>query len=385
MIEGVEDTVVALGSPVRAPAGSGHPVGEAVARPDVAESGRPARSSPPCPRAMSNVEPALRRSWLPVARSADVGPVAARTWLLGQPLVMARISGAPVVLEDRCPHRLAPLSAGEVVDGALTCAYHGWRFDPSGRCIDIPSQPPGAPLPPKARCGRPFAITERYGLIFVAMEEPVVDLPHIEAFADPHRARVDLSPFTGRYGAAQLIDNQLDVSHFSFVHRATFGSPGARRCVPGGVEREPFGFSFSMSVPILANNDPKALAGARPVDQARDMNYRYLAPFFVKIELVYPVMGGSSVILFFVQPEAIDRSTMYVTLLLEQPGGFTEQELADRVAFEYRVVGEDLALQERFDDLSMPLDPTVECHVRADRPSLEYRRILSELVRSGQG
>jgi hypothetical protein len=74
---------------------------------------------------------------------------------------------------------------------------------------------------------------------------------------------------------------------------------------------------------------------------------------------------------------------MYVTLLFEQPGGFTAEELADRVAFEYRVVAEDLALQERFDQLSLPLDLTAECHVRADRPALEYRRVLGQLVKTG--
>ena len=90
------------------------------------------------------------------------------------------------------------------------------------------------------------------------------------------------------------------------------------------------------------------------------MRYRYRAPFFVELELEYPVMGGSNVILFFVQPETADRATMYVTMLFEQPGGFSEDELAARVAFEYRVVGEDLALQERFDELALPLDPTAE-------------------------
>ena len=275
---------------------------------------------------LSNIEPALRRTWLPVARSDAVGGTPARTWLLGEPLVLVRVADEVVVLEDRCPHRFAPLSAGKVVDGMLECAYHGWRYDSSGRCAAIPSLAEGASVPRKARCGRPYAVTERYGLVFVALGEPLVELPEIPAFSEENRVRVDLTPFTGRYGAAQLIDNQLDVSHFAFLHRS---------------------------------------------------------PFFVELELEYPVMGGSNVILFFVQPETADRATMYVTMLFEQPGGFSEDELAARVAFEYRVVGEDLALQERFDELALPLDPTVECHVRADRPALEYRRLLADLVRAG--
>jgi vanillate O-demethylase monooxygenase subunit len=138
-----------------------------------------------------------------------------------------------------------------------------------------------------------------------------------------------------------------------------------------------------MPVAIRATNDPGVAAGTRPIDQERWMHYRYQAPFFVELRLDYPVMGGSNVILFFVQPETAERATMYVTLLFEQPGGFTAEELADRVAFEYRVVAEDLALQERFDQLSLPLDLTAECHVRADRPALEYRRVLGQLVKTG--
>jgi hypothetical protein len=149
------------------------------------------------------------------------------------------------------------------------------------------------------------------------------------------------------------------------------------------LKRESWGFSFSMSVPIRATNDPGVATGARPVEQERMMRYRFRAPFFVELELEYPVMGGSNVILFFVQPETAERATMYITMLFEQPGGFSEDELAARVAFEYRVVGEDLALQERFDELALPLDPTAECHVRADRPALEYRRLLADLVRAG--
>ncbi len=331
-------------------------------------------------RALSNVDPALRRSWLPVSRAATVGTNPTKAWLLGEPFVVVRIDGEVVVLEDRCPHRSAPLSSGAVVGSALECAYHGWRFDGAGRCVEIPSLGATGPFPPRARCGAPYAVVERYGLVFVALEEPLVELPDIGAFGEESRVRVDLDPFSGRYGAAQLIDNQLDVAHFAYLHRDTFGSPDGRAAPSSEIVRQPWGFEARTTVPISARNDPAVASGDHPVEQDRTMTYRYLAPFFVELELAYPVMGGSNVIVFFVQPETAERSTMYVTLLLEQPGGFTPDELADRVAFEYRVVGEDLALQERFDDLAMPLDVTTECHVRADRASLELRRVLAQIV-----
>ena len=77
--------------------------------------------------------------WHPVAASATVaaGPVAAR--LLERDLVLWR--GPDGVIEawaDRCPHRGTRLSLGRIVEGRLECAYHGWRFDGSGRCRVVP-------------------------------------------------------------------------------------------------------------------------------------------------------------------------------------------------------------------------------------------------------
>jgi hypothetical protein len=63
-----------------------------------------------------------------------------------------------------------------------------------------------------------------------------------------------------------------------------------------------------------------------------------------------------------------------------QPGGFTDAQLADRIAFEERVIAEDLSFQGRFDHLGLPLAVAAECHVRSDRAGLEYRRLLRELV-----
>jgi vanillate O-demethylase monooxygenase subunit len=350
----------------------------------LAPTGQTHRGPHPVPPAFSNLDPALTRTWLPVARSEEVTDAPVGVWLLGRPLVVARLGTEVVALHDRCPHRGSPLSAGAIVGETIACAYHGWRFDGRGRCVEVPSQDPQTPVPPKAHCGLPLAAVERYGLVFVCLGSPLVDLPDIPALADPDRSTVHLTPFSGRYGAAQLIDNQLDVTHFAFLHRETFGSPDARRSLPGTVEGEPWGFSFSMSLPILANNDPAVAAGLRPLDQHRTMRYRYRAPFFVELELTYPVMGGSNVIVFFVQPETIDRATLYVICSFEQPGGFTTEELDQRIAFEYRVITEDLALQERFGDLALPLDPRAECHVRADRPGLEYRRMLAQLVTASQ-
>jgi phenylpropionate dioxygenase-like ring-hydroxylating dioxygenase large terminal subunit len=329
---------------------------------------------------VSNTSPELARWWHPVARAGDLGPDPLRIDLLGTSWVLARTHDGLMALIDRCPHRRAPLSAGTVRGGELVCAYHGWRFGADGQCRLIPALDPDARLPGSARAVAPWGVTERYGLIWVAPEEPdspIIDLPEWD---DPTRSRIDMEVFSGPYGAALLIDNQLDMAHFPFVHAATFGSTEGQVVPHTDLERTRWGFTATAQIPITATNDPAARRGERPLIQYRDMVYRYHAPYSLELRLDYPIMGGSTLIYFFAQPQTDDRCSMYVTLSFHQPGGFEDGELAGRLKFEYQVLGEDLDLQAKFRDLRLPLDAGHETHTRADKPSIEYRRILREAL-----
>jgi phenylpropionate dioxygenase-like ring-hydroxylating dioxygenase large terminal subunit len=124
-------------------------------------------------------QPGLRDHWYVVAEAAELGdhPLAVR--LLGEDLVVWRSTdGSIVAAPDRCPHREAPLTLGKIEDGRLVCAYHGWTFGDSGRCVAVPSAAPGVPVPPKAHLPAVCA-AERYGLIWVCLGTPQRDVPRI--------------------------------------------------------------------------------------------------------------------------------------------------------------------------------------------------------------
>jgi phenylpropionate dioxygenase-like ring-hydroxylating dioxygenase large terminal subunit len=89
-------------------------------------------------------------TWQAVTTSDQVTDQPMQVWLAGRPWVLVRLAGRLVGFADRCPHRLAPLSAGRSVGDALECGYHGWRFGPSGEAVSIPSLGGGARLPPRA-------------------------------------------------------------------------------------------------------------------------------------------------------------------------------------------------------------------------------------------
>ena len=86
--------------------------------------------------------------------------------ILGQPIVIYRsASGRVTALEDRCVHRLAPLSLGRCEGERLRCMYHGLLFDPDGSVVEIPGQDK---IPPQARV-RSYPIVERHSWIWIWM------------------------------------------------------------------------------------------------------------------------------------------------------------------------------------------------------------------------
>jgi phenylpropionate dioxygenase-like ring-hydroxylating dioxygenase large terminal subunit len=117
--------------------------------------------------------------WFPVAPASRVGttplPVGAggRAWVV----VRLRPGGEVSAFPARCPHRLVPLAAATVVEGRLQCPYHGWRFDPEGRCVDLPSLGPDGTAPPRADLAVPWAVEERHGWVWLAPERTAVAVP----------------------------------------------------------------------------------------------------------------------------------------------------------------------------------------------------------------
>lgn len=111
--------------------------------------------------------------WWAVARSEEVtGAKPINVDLGNQPIVLWRDADNVVrALEDRCPHRRAPLSLGCILkSGAIQCGYHGWTYDGStGRLIDIPNLKGEQKYPPLYRAAA-FAVSEQAGFVRVCLD-----------------------------------------------------------------------------------------------------------------------------------------------------------------------------------------------------------------------
>ncbi len=174
------------------------------------------------------------------SHSLPAGTVVARQ-ILDEPIALYRSeSGRLVAMEDRCPHRLAPLSLGRVKGERLECLYHGLTLDPAGHCVGAPGSDK---IPPNANA-RTFPVTERDGWIWIWPGAPAVAdealIPRGFDLADPR--------FTMRYGEIhyaadyQLVnDNLCDLSHLDFVHETTLGGATAGGWSEKPPEVNPFG------------------------------------------------------------------------------------------------------------------------------------------------
>jgi len=333
---------------------------------------------------LHNTHPAMRRCWHPVARANEVSSQPTRVLLLGQPLVLYRSKGEAVCFADRCPHRRTPLSIGSCDGEILQCAYHGWRFGGDGRCIEIPALGPDAAVPSQARLSPVAAVAERSGMVFVALEPPIAPLGLIVESEDPSFEVGELAPMRARASIGLLADNFLDMAHFPFVHRGTFGSDEAAEVPRYEVERDGWSFTARREHPFANREDPGVAAGIRPLLQSRRLTYRLDAPFHLQLRIDFVEAGGTNVIGFFLQPETDDSCRIYTTLWRNDLGGDPDA-MAAAVKFEVEVLQEDLRIQESFDELLLPLDPTMELHTRSDRSTLELRRLIADVVAEAAG
>lgn len=167
---------------------------------------------------MSNI---LRNHWYLAAWSEELSnkPVGRR--ICDIPMVLFRDpDGTAAVLRDRCPHRFAPLSQGEVNSQGIVCPYHGLVFDGSGACVHNPF----GPAPAAAKVAS-FPLVERDGCVW---------LWHGDADRVDYDAVPDYSDFlTGEKDGAIWqrvtlegpliigVENLMDLTHSSFLHVPT--------------------------------------------------------------------------------------------------------------------------------------------------------------------
>lgn len=170
----------------------------------------------------------LQNAWYVAAHSQEVTETPLARTLLERRLVLVRLqSGEPAALEDRCPHRFAPLSRGKISGETLSCGYHGLGFDRSGQCVANPH----GPIPRAARV-RAYPVMERYGFLWFWPGDPAQadpsKLPDFAYLEDAERFSVVRGYLDVKANYLLVVDNLLDLTHVPFLH-PHFGIGGVSR------------------------------------------------------------------------------------------------------------------------------------------------------------
>jgi 5,5'-dehydrodivanillate O-demethylase oxygenase subunit len=160
----------------------------------------------------------MRRFWHPVAASAELGTEPKEVQLLGERLVLFRSEhGALGLVAQRCPHRGASLACAMIDGDGIRCAYHGWKFDRRGACVDTPAEPSSSRLKERITIAG-YPVEEMGGLIWAYPgPSPAPLLPRYE-----HIVRDDWSRDVGisrlPCNWLQVAENTLDPLHLEHLH-----------------------------------------------------------------------------------------------------------------------------------------------------------------------
>jgi phthalate 4,5-dioxygenase oxygenase subunit len=163
----------------------------------------------------------MREYWIPALMSSELPRNGAplRLMLLGEKLIAFRDSAGRVgVMDHRCPHRCASLFLGRNEEGGIRCIYHGWKFDVSGTCLDMPNVPPDQDFKHKVKA-KAYRAVERAGMVWVYMGSRT-QAPPLPAFEilDVADDEVGVSLIQRDCNYLQALEGDIDTSHFGFLH-----------------------------------------------------------------------------------------------------------------------------------------------------------------------
>lgn len=321
----------------------------------------------------------LARHWYPVALVRDLGARPQPAKLLDEPLVVYRAGTQVVVARDICPHRGVPLSMGSQAEDGVVCAYHGLKFGADGRCRHVPAHP-DQQIPSRLRL-KVYPSVERYGLIWTCLLAPadistaeaeaaICPMPHWEdpGFQQIVCPTIDIFGFAGRQ-----MEGFLDVAHFAFVHTATFGD--ANNTVVPDYTPVAHAHGFEVKYRSTVGNYPIGVTdrGRPGFEWLRHFNAHL--PFTATLEVHFPD-EARLVIMNAASPVSARVTRLFAPIARNFDTDLPVQDVYD---FNRRVFEEDKAIVEAQRPECLPLDPSLEAHIPADRSSLAYRKGLRSL------
>jgi phenylpropionate dioxygenase-like ring-hydroxylating dioxygenase large terminal subunit len=314
--------------------------------------------------------PSLSNYWHPIALAEEVVEQPRQFTLLGEQIVAFRDSGGIAAFKDLCIHRGTALSLGTITDGRLTCAYHGWEYDRTGACVHIPALPPGSSIPRKARA-IVYQAREAYGLVWVAMADPVADIPGWPAgeWDDP-RFRTVQWKLKWNANAGRTVENFMDFSHFAFVHEGLLGTKD-RTVVP----EHQITYTDLGVVYWLEQEEPPGPHSK--VGEIVRWEYTLYSPFTIHLMKITPD-GNRTLISMMTAPVRPNESDLYMFVLRNYDMDGPDKPYQE---FSDVIMEQDRRIVESQRPELIPTDLKDELHLKVpDASGIAYRKLLGQIA-----
>lgn len=320
--------------------------------------------------------------WFPIALSERVRATPRREKFFGIPIVLGRTrDGCAFAMEDRCPHRGVPLSAGKLKPAGLECAYHGWTFGGDGRCVRMPGAPGCQPL---ADVRVPaLNVREHGGILWVSQSANTLLPDRVTAMNPKDRRFLWQSVWRGPI--VDVLENFLDPLHTHLIHPGLVRKPDARAPVTATLRVAGDGFHVD-----YVGNEVQSGWLFKLFESRRVLERAHLSSLSVaQLEYRY-ASGWSACISIHCAPET--ESTTHVFATLHVQGRFAPGWLVRLVVWPFlrRVARQDKAVLEmqqaaRPDfpnrrEIVSPLDitrPYIEAAWANDSASLPAERVVT--------
>ena len=233
----------------------------------------------------------FRRFWIPGLHDweipePDCPPV--RVKLLGESLVAFRDSENRIgLIEEFCAHRGVSLWFGRNEENGLRCPYHGWKYDVTGQCVDLPSEGENGPLRKRIKL-KSYPCIELGGVIWTYMGPPELKPapPALEwAHVPPERRFVSKRLQECNY--LQAMEGGIDSSHVSFLHSGQLKTDPLFKGAKGNVYNE----QDKMPYFDVVEFEGGLLIGARR-NAENDRYYWRITPWIIPWYTIIPPRGG---------------------------------------------------------------------------------------------
>lgn len=327
--------------------------------------------------------------WYVAATSDEVGHELLGRRLLGTPVVLYRqSSGEVVAMEDRCVHRAYPLSAGRLEGNRVVCGYHGFTYDPDGRCVEVPSQE----NVPQSACVRTFPVREQSPFVWIWLGNPGAAVlrppPRTPWFSDPEWASTgETLHVEANY--MLLHEHYLDLTNVFVMHPEAV-PPGIETLPPlDEVEVSEMSVSYSRSLPSarLADWEAEATGLSRDTEYSRREEGTFVSPA-LHVQRYGIDADGRAYELLRIQgftPES--PVTTHVFLQIARNYATDRSVVADHLRAMFReMASRDTEVLETVQRrLGDEVEPRRDINVKADRAAVRARRVAQSMVEEEAG